>query len=147
MRERVLENSVRALLSPDEKVRHIVHMWTRHRLVLPYIALAFAAMLALSFAIDVNQWGGRIGLGLAGGAVAAMATTEYRVLVLTSEDLVLMESSKVRQRATRILERLGPKTTVEPVGSNLVITDWSVGSRVFSVMKRHQNAITAISQR
>ena len=147
MRDRVLYNSVRALLPADERIVELAHMWSRHRLIVPYVAGAFIALFALAFVIGVTQWGGRVGLGFAGGAVAAMAATEYRVLVLTSEGLVLLRSSKVRQKATELIERLGRSTKVEAVGSNLVITDWSVGGRVYSVMKRHQNSMVSISQR
>lgn len=147
MRDRVLHNSVRAALPADERVMHVAHMWSRHPFMLPYAAVAFIAMMALAIAVGVEQWGGRVGLGLAAGAVAAMAATEYRVLALTTEGLVLFRSGKIRQKATDVLERLPKSADVQPVGSNLVITDWSVGDRVYSVMKRHQNAMVAISQR
>jgi hypothetical protein len=45
------------------------------------------------------------------------------------------------------MSRLPDSTKIEPVGSNLVITDWSVGTASYSVMKRHQAAMVAISQR
>ena len=147
MRDRVLHNSVRAALPPNERIMHVAHMWSRHRFMLPYAAVAFAAMVAFAIAVGVEQWGGRVGLGLAAAAVAAMAATEYRVLVLTTEGLVLFRSGKTRQKATELLERLPKSANVRPVGSNLVITDWSVGEKVYSVMKRHQNAMVAISQR
>ena len=104
-------------------------------------------MLIVALLVGVEQWGGRIGLALAAAATAAMATTEYRVLALTSDGLVLLRSSRVRQKAGAIIGRLPASTRVEPVGSNLVITDWSVGDTVYSVMKRHQAAMVAISQR
>lgn len=147
MRDRVLYNSVRALVPVEERIVEMAHMWSRHRLMVPYVIAAFVAMFALAFLIGINQWGGRIGLGFAGGAVAAMAATEYRVLVLTSEGLILLRSSKIRQKATGLIERLGRSTKIEAVGSNLVITDWSVGGRVYSVMKRHQNSMVSISER
>lgn len=147
MRDRVLYNSVRALLRDDERISHVAHMWTRHRLVLPYAALAFAALLVLGIVVGIEQWNSRIGLAVAGAAIAAMATTEYRVLALTTDGLVLLRGSRVRQRATELIKRLPDSTDVEPVGSNLVITDWSVETTVYSVMKRHQSAMVAISQR
>ncbi len=121
-------------------------MWTRHHLWLPYAAGAFLAMLAVAVVVGVEQWGGRIGLAIAGGAIAAMASTEYRILALTSEGLVLLRSSRVRQKATELIERLPSSIEIAPVGGNLVMTDWRVGSVVYSVMKRHQAAIVAMSQ-
>lgn len=147
MRDRVLHNSVRAQLPDTDRILHLVHMWSRHRWLLPYAALAFGGMLIVALLVGVEQWGGRIGLALAAAATAAMATTEYRVLALTSDGLVLLRSSRVRQKAVAIIGRLPASTRVEPVGSNLVITDWSVGDTVYSVMKRHQAAMVAISQR
>ncbi len=147
MRQGILHSSVRALLPEDERIFQIAHMWTRHRLMLAYTAVAFAGFVALGFAVGVDQWSGRLGLGFAGAAVAAMATTEYRVLVLTADGLVLMGSSRIRQRATTLIRRLPRSAEVQAVGSNLVITDWSVDGQVYSVMKRHQSAMVAISER
>ena len=147
MRDRVLHNSVRALLADTDRVLHLVHMWSRHRWLLPFAALAFGGMLVVALLAGVDQWSGRIGLALAGAAVAAMATTEYRVLAWTSDGLVLLRSSRVRQKALGVIGPLPASTRVEPVGSNLVITDWTVGDTVYSVMKRHQAAMVAISQR
>ncbi len=147
MRDRVLHNSVRALLPDADRIVHLVHMWSRHRLMLPYAVVAFAGMVLLAFAVGVEQWSGRIGLGLAGAATAAMATTEYRVLAQTTSGLVLLRSSRVRQKALAIIETLPHTTAIAPVTSNLVITDWSVGDAIYSVMKRHQAAMVAISQR
>ena len=147
MRERVLYNSTRVLLEEEERIRHLVHMWGRHRLSVPYIVGAFGLFLVLAFVIGIEQWGGRLGLAFAGGAIAAMATTEYRILALTTESLVLLRSSRIRQKATSLLRRLPDDAEVAPVGSNLVITDWSVAGEVYSVMKRQQSAMVAISER
>ena len=122
-------------------------MWTRHRLIVPYAAFAFAVLLIVGIATGIEQWSGRFGLAVAGAALAAMATTEYRVLALTASGLVLLRSSRIRQRATALIERLPASVEVRPIGSNLVITDWSVDSNVYSVMKRHQSAMVAISER
>ena len=147
MRDRVLHNSVRALLPDADRIVHLVHMWSRHRLMLPYAIAAFAGMFVVAFVVGVEQWSGRIGLGLAGAATAAMATTEYRVLALTTNGLVLLRSSRVRQKAVAVIETLPSATVIAPETSNLVITDWSVGDAVYSVMKRHQASMVAISQR
>lgn len=147
MRDRVLHNSVRAQLRDTDRILHLVHMWSRHRWLVPYAALAFAFMLGVAILVGVEQWGGRIGLALAAAVTAAMSTTEYRVLAWTTDGLVLLQSSRIRQKATAIIAHLPPSTSVQPVGSNLVITDWMVGDTVYSVMKRHQAAMVAISQR
>ena len=111
------------------------------------IGVVFIRQRHLVHVVGVEQWSGRVGLGLAGAATAAMATTDYRVLTLTTGGLFLLRSSRVRQKAVEVIDRFPAATPVEPVGSNLVITDWSVGDGVYSVMKRHQAAMVAISQR
>lgn len=145
MRERVFYNSIQNFLDSDERIVHKVHMWTRHRLALPYMLVAGLAMFVLAILIGVEQWSGRVGLGFAALAVAAAACTEYRVLVSTTRGLVLLKSSRVRQKATGFIERLPADTLIEPVGSNLVITEWRVGTGIYSVMKRFQSPMVAIS--
>lgn len=147
MRSGILYSSVRKVLPDDERIMQIAHMWTRHRLTLPYGVAAFVGCLVVAIVVGIDQWSGRLVIGLAGAAVATMATTEYRVLVLTRKGLYLLGSSRIRQRATTVIRQLSPGVTVEPVGSNLVITDWSVDGQVYSVMKRHQAAMLAISQK
>jgi hypothetical protein len=147
MRERVLYDSVRALLGDGETIEQLVHMWSRNRLLLPYALVAGGAVFVVAILVDVDQWSGRVGLALAGAAVAAMATTDYRVLVRTPSNLVLMRSSKVRQKALEVIDRLPADIAVEPVGSNLVITDWNLNGVTYSVMKRYQHAMTAIASR
>ncbi len=147
MRNRILYNSVNGLLADEEHIRAVVHMWQRHRLLLPYALAAFVAVLAVAIAAGINSWSSRLGLGLAAAAIASMALTEYRILAHTTSGLVLLRSSRVRQRATELVKRLPDSTHIAPVSSNLVITDWTVGSETFSVMKRYQSAMVAISQR
>lgn len=148
MRESVLTSSVRALLPNDERIVALVHMWRRHRLMVPFVLASFTGVLVVAILAGFEEWSGRIGLALGAGALAAMATTEYRVLALTSDDdLVLFRSSRVRQKATELLVRLPESTVVEPAGTNLVITDWKVADHIYSVMRRYQSAMVAISER
>jgi len=147
MRERLLYESARALLGDDEKIEQLVHMWSRHRLLFPYAVVAAGIMLIVAIVVGVDQWSGRVGLALGAAAVAAMATTNYRVLVQTPTNLVLMRSSKVRQKALAVIERLPVDTPVAPAGSNLVITDWELAGITYSVMKRYQQAMTSIATR
>ena len=147
MRDGILHGSVRALIPEDERIVHVAHMWTRHPLTLVYGAAAFIGFLVLGFVLGIEQWSGRIGLAFAGAAVATMATTEYRILVQTGEGLVLLASSRIRQRATSIIGKLPKSAEVRAVGNNLVITDSNVDGHVYSVMKRHQAAMVAMSER
>ena len=145
MRERVFYRSVQSFLDDGDRIAHMVHMWSRHRLALPFILGATLIMGVVAIVVGVEQWSGRIGLALAAGAVGAFATTEYRILVATTQGLVMLRSSRIRQKAVGFIERLPASTTIEPTGSNLVITEWRVGTASYSVMKRFQKPMVAIS--
>jgi len=144
-RQRVLYESVRQLLDADERIDHVVYMSKRHRLMVPYVLAAFAGLGIVAFVVGIEQWSGRIGLGLAGAAVAAAATTDYRILASTSSGLVLFQSSRIRQFARKLLRRLDVDVEIAAVGGNLVMTDWLVDGDRYSVMKRFQQAMTAIA--
>lgn len=120
-------------------------MFTRHHLAFPFIAFAGVAMLVVASLAGATQWSSRISIGLAGAAVAAMATTEYRVLARTTKGLVLLRSSRFRRRANGVIRRLAKGTEIEVVGSNLVITEYRIDGVVYSVMRRSQQEMTAIA--
>lgn len=146
-RQRVLYDSVRRHLDDGERIEHLVYLSKRHRLMIPFVLAAFLGLMAVAFVAGVEQWSGRIGLGLAGAAVAAAATTEYRVLASTSKGLVMFQSSRIRQMARKLLGRLDPDVEIEAVGQNLVMTDWLIDGDRYTVMKRFQQAMTAIAER
>lgn len=145
MRQQVLYKSVTRLLPEDEAIEHVVYMMGRHKWFLPFTAGACVVLFVVAVLSGIQQPGGRIAIALAGGAVAAMATTEYRVLVRTDHDLVLFAGGRLRQRATRLIGRLQPDTPIELVGNNLVVTEWLVGDRQFTVMRRFQQAMVALA--
>ncbi len=146
MRERMLRASVIRVLGDEEKPREVVHMWAPHRLSLAYAAAAGFAMFALAWVLQVSTVGGRVALGFAAASIAAIATNDYRVLARTNRGLVLLRSSRIRQRATAIETRLARDASIEPVGENLVITDWMVAGRRYHVMKRFQRAMSSMSE-
>jgi len=146
-RQRALHDSVRRHLDAGERVDHLVHMSKRHRLMVPFVGAAFVGLLIVALVVGVEQWSGRIALGLAGAAVAAAATTDYRILVATASGLVMLQSSRIRQVATRLIGPLPADVAIEPVGQNLVMTDWLIDDDRYTVMKRFQSAMTAIADR
>lgn len=145
MRQKVLYKSVVKLLPEGETIDQLVYMMGRHRWSLPFAAGASALLFVVAWISGIEQAGGRVAIGLAGGAIAAMATTEYRVLVQTDEGLVLFAAGRLRQKATRMIGRLKPGTPIELIGTNLVVTEWLVGDRQFTVMRRFQQAMVALS--
>lgn len=120
-------------------------MWHRHRLMLPFVFGAAILLVIVGVAVGFDSAGSLIALGLAAAGVAAMATTEYRVLALTSNGLVLLRGSRVRQAAIERLDRLPKHSTVSLVGSQFLLTEWQVGDRTFSVPKASEGAMTRIS--
>jgi len=115
--------------------------------MVPYVLAAFVGLVIVAFVAGVDQWSGRVALGLAGAAVAAAATTDYRILASTSSGLVMLQSSRIRQVARKLVSRPGTDIEIEPVGQNLVMTDWLVDGDRYTVMKRFQLAMTAIAER
>ena len=114
--------------------------------MLEFVIVSFVALLLVATASGVETWWARIGIALAGAAVATNATTDYRILARTTEGLVLLESSRIRQYATELLERLDPDTTpLERLGGTLVASEWSVGSRHYTVARSSEPSMTQIS--
>lgn len=58
---------------------------------------------------------------------------------------MLLRASRVRQVAFEMIERLPASTPVELVGNNLVLTDWMVGERRYTVPKSSQSAMARIA--
>lgn len=142
-----LHRSVAQLLDEGEKVHHVVYMSALHRWALPYILGAALAMYVLAVAVGFEQTPQRISLAIVGATIGALSTTDYRALALTGTGLVLFRCSRIRRRATAILERLDDSTSVGPVGSNLLLTEYVVGTRRYFVSRRYQQDMNAISLR
>lgn len=105
------------------------------------------ALLIVAIAVGFETWPQRIAIGFAGGTIGIAATTDYRILARTSKGLVLLRSSRIRRRATALIKRLDSSTVVQPVGSNLLITEYLVGSRRYFVSRRYQQDMNAIIDR
>ena len=145
VRHGFLVRSVERLLGPDERLVAAAIMWRRHRLMVPYTAAVSVAFVFLAGVAGVQVWTTRFGLGAAGAVIAATATTDYSVLVRTSRGRLLCRAGRVRQVATRIVERLPAGIVVTRIGGNLVTGEWEVGDRRYSVPRRHEHAMDRIA--
>lgn len=114
--------------------------------MIPYAAIAALGVFLTSEWAGFTEIPTRVALGFAAGAIAVNATTDYRVLAQTSRGLVLLKSSRIRQHATEILERLPRTTTIEVVGGTVLATDWRIGEAVYTVPKSSELAIQRIAQ-
>jgi hypothetical protein len=135
---------VRRLLEPDEELHDVAYMWHRGALVLPFAIVAGFVVGAIAL---LSGFGApaSVAIALAALAVAATAATDYRVLAVTDRGLVSMNGGRIRQVAKPPIERLPPATTVERVSNNLVISEWRVGDRRYSVLRRFESTMAAIA--
>ncbi len=123
------------------------YMWRRHRLMMPFVVGTFIGTVLVAGWVGWDDWPTRIAVGLAAAAVAVAASTDYRVLALTSGGLVLLEASRIRQAATGMLELLAPTVTIERVGGTVLAADWEVAGLVYTVSRSSEGAVARISAR
>jgi hypothetical protein len=122
-------------------------MWKRHRLLLPFGLAAFVGMVLVAAWAGAEDWPTRIVIGLAGFAVAVAATTDYRVVAQTSEGILLLRASRIRQVAKEIIERFPFATPIEPVGGTALAADWSVAGQTYTVPRSSETAMDRIATR
>jgi len=122
-------------------------MWKRHRLMMPFGIVSFLGMVVVAEWAGWDEWATRIVLGLAAVAVAVAASTTYKVVAQTTDGLYLLQASRIRQVATRMLERLPTDATIEPVGGTILAADWQVGGSVYTVPRSSEQAISRIAGR
>ena len=147
MRDSGLRRSVARLLGDNEKLVNVVYMSALHRLAVPFIGASAVVLVGLAIWLGFEEWPQRVSLGIAGGTIAAISTTEHRVLAHTSRGLVMLRSSRVRRRAVAIKARLNPSILIEAKGSNLVLTEYAVGPTHYFVSRRYQSDMNAIISR
>jgi len=141
VRRAFLLNSVSRVLGAGTVVHDAAYMWTRHRWMVPYGAVAFAAVVMFAPIAAIDEWPTRIAIGFAAAGVAVMATTEYRIVAQTNHGLVLMRASKIRQVATVFEEELPADTELAPVGGTLLAADWQVGDQRYTVTRSSEQAM------
>lgn len=145
MRERVLLASVRRCLRSNDVVG-AAFMWRPGRLTLPFACAAAAGCALLAYAGGFDSATHLAAIGLAGGAVAWLASTEYRVLALTGDGLAqLLEGSRIRHVATGVADEPIDRATIRPVSANAMTSQWWVGRRQYTVLRRHQRLLASMS--
>jgi len=141
LRTNLLFKSVQQLLGADAQIRDVAMLFTRHRWFLPYSIVAAIAVFVVASATGVAGLGSRIVLGLCGLAIAGMATTNYWVLADSGNALVLCRSSRIRQYATGVVERLPRDTPLEMFGSTVITSDWKIRGVVYTTTKRWESSL------
>jgi len=140
-------DSVRRLLSPDTPLVDVVFMWRRRRWALGYAAGAGAAALAIASAFGYGTWSTRVGLAACAAVMAALVATEQYVIADTGTSLELLRASSIRQVAVTSLRTISPSVPIDVVSSNLIVTEWQIGTERFSVPRRFGRAMTAATSR
>lgn len=147
MRRSILLRSVERLLEPGEKLEDAAFMWARHRLGYAYAAGSFVALVIVAIAAGFEPWPSRVVIGIAGGALALTATTNYRVLASTTNNLVILEAGRLRQVARSVKRRLPREAAITIVRDTLITTDWLVDGVEYTVPKGYQRAMERIAAR
>lgn len=140
MRRAVLWKSMLTIVESTggstEELRQAAYVWARHRLMLPFAFAAFAALVVVGYVAGFDAWAGRVGLGVAGAAVAVNATTEYRVLGLTDQRIIVASASRVRQKASHLVKVLPLDTRWERAsGGTIVSSNWRIGDATYTAPK------------
>jgi hypothetical protein len=146
VRRTTLFRSITRFLDDGVTLEDAAFMWSRHRWMIPYALVAGSAVFFAAGWVGFDGVATRTAVGFAAGAVAVNATTDYRVLALTSRGLLLLKASRIRQYATAVLEPLPDSTTVVAVGGTVLATDWRVGDEVYTVPRSSGRAIERIAQ-
>lgn len=147
MRRAVLLRSVQQVLGEVVTVRDAAYVWSRHRWLVPFVTVVFAAIVLLAPVAGLQDWPTRIVLGLAGVAVGVMSTTDYRVLAETDSGMVILKASRIRQVAIELLERLASDVVLEPLGGTFLTTDWQVGDHRYTAPPSSDQAMQRMAAR
>ena len=141
MRRAVLLRSVQRVLGENVTVRDAAYAWSRHRWVVPFGAVVFAAIAFLAPVAGIEDWPTRIVLGLAGVGVAVMATTDYRVVAETDRGIRVLKASRIRQVAIADGEGVPEGVVIEPLGGTIIAADWQVGPHRYTVPRSSEQAM------
>ncbi|HSR43830.1 MAG TPA: hypothetical protein VLT15_01200 [Acidimicrobiia bacterium] len=147
MRKANLLRSIARFLDDGTYVIDAAYMWRRHRLMLPFGIASFVGMVIVAEWVGWEDWATRVVIGLAGAALAVAASTDYKVVALTSTGVILLQASRIRQAATRMIEKLPADVAIEPVGGTVLAADWEIAGSVYTVPRSSEQAINRIAGR
>ncbi len=144
VRRNVLLRSVQRLLDDDEALIEAAFLWTRRPWSYLYGTVALVALVGVAIAAGFEPWPTRLAIGFAGAAIAVAATTDYRILALTTRGLVWCRAGRLRQVARSIIDRPDRSIAMEPVGSTMISADWRIGGIDYTVTRSAQQPIERI---
>ncbi len=115
--------------------------------MIAYSVAAFVTLVVVATVAGFDTWFARIGLGTAASALAATATTEYRILARTNRGVVLLRSSRIRVAAVETMERFSGEPAIERAGTTLLANDWRVNGTRYTVAKSSEADMQSIAGR
>lgn len=145
MRHALLLKSVGRLLDDDLVLVDAAYMWRRHGYMIWYGIFAFAAMVVVAAGVGWDEWSSRIALGIAAAAIAVYSTTDYRILAQTSDNLILLSASKIRQTAKGVIATYPLGSSIEMDDGNMLATSWRFEGQVYTVPKSSERSIRDIA--
>ena len=147
MRHALLLKSVARLLGEDDPLVDAVYMWRRHPHMIWYGAAAFVAMVVVAAGVGWDEWSSRVSLGAVAAAVAFYATTDYRILARTSNHLVLLTASKIRQVAKAVIETYPVESAIDLTDGNMLATSWQFDGEIYTVPKSSERSMRSMADR
>jgi len=120
-------------------------LWVRRPWSYVYGSAIFAALLTGAVLAGFDTWTSRFGLAAIGASIAVVATTDYRILALTTDDLVMCRAGRLRQVARSIIDRPPMATEMFPIGGTMLTAEWKIGKVTYTVTKSSQQSLARIS--
>lgn len=145
MRRAVLFRSVNRVLGTSEQVIEAAYLWSRHRLMVWYGVAAFVLLFAVAEFAGFDDLATKVALGAAGVAVAVTATTDYRIVAMTTLDTYLFKASRIRRVALSLVDNLDSTVSMSPIGGTVFAVDWQIGDGRYTVTKSSERAIQRIA--
>jgi hypothetical protein len=145
VRQNILLRSVQRLLDEGEQVHRVVLLSTRHRWFAPYAIASGVGLFVVASVTGIDSLLNRMVLAVCGIAIAGMATTNYSILAETTTGLVLCRSSRVRQYAKEVVNRLPVGTSLTMVGSTVITSDWKIDDVIYTLTKRWEATMRQLS--
>ena len=145
MRHALLLRSVARLLGDQDPLIDAAYMWRRHPHMIWYGAAAFVAMVVVAAGVGWDEWSSRVSLGAVAAAVAVYATTDYRILARTSNHLVLLTASKIRQVAKAVIQTYPSGSAIDLTDGNMLATSWQFDGELYTVPKSSERSMRSIA--
>jgi len=136
---------VQRLLPDGVELVDVVFMWRRSASTYLWSSVGAGVVVGVLSAAGYGSMATRLMLALAVGLAVSIVATDSRVLAHTNAEPYVFAAGRVRQIAVQLLGPLAPDDVIQVVGTNLVVTEWLVGTERFSVPRNFQASMTRLA--